>query len=256
VRRSSGLYVPDDIAERFRAQRETAFDNGAALYREVRGDGRLSRLDLIRLSLPLRPRERARGNLGLSFSELIYANRTSFTAKNTFTTEVQVNDTAAEAQALLPPWYFLPGQAPKPQAVRIVARGILSITTGSPTWTFTTRLGSAGSITAVIALGSAATTSGASALTNKIWEFEGDVIVRTLGTTGATATGNGAGLLACPAIFLTPFVAELWGGAAQPGTFSTLDPSITNFVNFNVACGTSSVSNAVQVLQLLVYGLN
>ena len=47
----------------------------------------------------------------------------------------------------------------------------------------------------------------------------------------------------------------LFGNAATPGTVATFDPSIVNYVNVNVTCGTSSVSNAITLLQLLVFGL-
>lgn len=257
----SGLYVPDAIAlgaaERFREQRESAFDNMVANVRGIRGDGILCRRDLARLQTPMRMRESrtARGNLGLSFTELLYANKTSFAAKNTFTTEVAINDTAAEAEAMLPPWYFSPATR-LPGALRFQARGIMGTqNVASQTFTMTIRLGAAASITAVIVLGSAAI-SMTQNLTTKLWELEGDVIIRTLGTTGATGTGNGLGLWSAPAIMLTPFVAELFGGAAQPGTFTTFDPSITNFINYNAACGTSNVANTITLLQLLVSGLN
>jgi hypothetical protein len=261
VKSSSGLYVPDAIAARaaesFRAQRETAFDNMAANFQKIKGDGILSRRDLGRLQTPMRMRasRTARGGLGLSFSELLYANRASFTAKASFTTEIAINDTAIEAQAQLPPWYISPSVR-LPAGLRFVARGIMGTqNVAAQAFTLTCRLGAAASITAVIVLGSPAV-SMTQNLTNKLWEFEGDVIIRTLGTTGATGTGNGLGIWSAPAIMPSPFVAELFGSAAQPGTFTTYDPSITNFVNFNATCGTSNAANTIQLLQLLVQALN
>lgn len=187
--------------------------------------------------------------------ELIYASTAAGTAKNTFTSEVQINDTAGMGvQAHLPPDFWLPN---KPQSVgrgiRIVARGILS-STATPTYTFTVRGGSAGSTSAGILLGSAALTTG-SGVTNQLWEFQGEFILESIGAAGANSTGRGIGLLACGGL-ASPFSYALYGGAASPGTVATLDTSITNYINFNVACSASSASNTITLQQLLVYGLN
>lgn len=187
--------------------------------------------------------------------ELLYASTAPGTAKNTFTTEVQINDTAGMGvQCHLPADFWFPN---KPNSIgrgiRVVARGILS-TTGTPTFTFTVRLGAAGSITAAIALGSAAITTG-SGVTNQAWEFEGDFILEAIGAAGANSTGRGTGQMQGGGL-ASPFNFPLWGGAASPGTVATVDTSITNYVNFNVACSASSASNTVTLQQLLVYGLN
>lgn len=186
-----------------------------------------------------------------TWTEMLYASRASFTAKASFTTEIAINDTAVEAQGKVPADFFLPGQYPK--SLRFVARGILS-STATPTYTYALRLGAAASITAAIELGSAALTTG-SGVTNQLWEFEGDVVIRTLGTTGATATGNGLGLITSPGL-ASPFAYALFGGAASPGTFTTFDPTIANFINFNVACSASAAGNTITLLQLFCFGLN
>lgn len=187
--------------------------------------------------------------------ELLYVNRAAFTAKNTFTTEVSINDTGSTMgdRASIPPNFFDPAYGIG-KSLRIHARGILS-STGTPTYTFTVRLGATGSTTAAIILGTAALTT-ASGITNKGWELEGDITMRTLGAAGANSTMVGAGMLVSPAGLASPFSYEAWGGAAQPGTVATVDTSITNFINFNVACSASSVSNNIQLLELLVFGLN
>lgn len=187
-------------------------------------------------------------------TELIYMNTSPGTAKNTFTTEVQINDTAGMGvQAHLPPDFWLPNQTSLGKAIRVVARGILS-STATPTYTFTLRLGAAGSTTAAIVLGSAALTTG-STVTNQVWEFEGDIILKAIGAAGANSTVQGQGLLTSPGL-ASPFVYALWAGAASPGTVATVDTSITNFFNFNVACSASSASNTITLQQLVVIGLN
>lgn len=186
-------------------------------------------------------------------TELIYASTTPGTAKNTFTSEVQINDTAGmDVQAHLPPDFWLPSQRSEGQGIRVVARGIFS-TTGTPTFTFTIRLGAAGSTSAAVVLGTAAMTTGSS-VSNQIWQMEGDFVVTNIGATGANSAGQGVGLIWGPGFATT--INPAYGGAASPGTVSTLDTSITNYVNFNATCSASSASNSVQLLQLLVFGLN
>ena len=51
-----------------------------------------------------------------------------------------------------------------------------------------------------------------------------------------------------------PYIYPLWGGGATPGTVATVDHSIANYINFNVACSASSASNSITLQQLLVLG--
>ena len=187
--------------------------------------------------------------------ELIYASTSPGTAKNTFTTEVLINDTAGMGvQAHLPADFWLPNKAQSiGRGIRVVARGILS-STATPTFTFTLRLGAAGNITSVIALGSAALTTG-SGVTNQLWEFEGDFILEAIGAAGTNSTIRGVGSIFCGGL-ASPFSFSLYGGAASPGTIATLDTTIANYFNFNVACNTSSVSNTITLQELLIFGLN
>lgn len=185
--------------------------------------------------------------------ELIYQNTNPGTAKNAFTTEALINDVAGMGpQACLPPYFFQPSGSVS-KALLIKAMGILS-TTVSPTFTWTIRLGASGT-SAPIILGSAALTAGAT-VTNKQWYLEGLIYLKTPGAAGANSTLVGGGTLWSTAGLASPFGGELWGGAAQPGTIATVDISITNYISFNAACGTSNASNAIQLLSLSVFGLN
>lgn len=187
-------------------------------------------------------------------TELIYASAAPGTAKASFTTEVAINDTAGMGvQAHLPADFWLPTKHSIGQGIRIVARGILS-STATPNYTFSLRLGTAGNTSAAVVLGSAALTTG-SGVSNQLWEFEGDVILESIGAAGNNSTVRGLGFLTCPGL-ASPFTYGLFAGGAQPGTVATVDTSITNFINFNVACSASSASNSIQLLQLLVFGLN
>ena len=115
------------------------------------------------------------------------------------------------------------------------------------------RGGAAGSTSTAILLGTAALTTG-SGVTNQIWEMQGDVVLTTMGAAGTNSTVRGVGT------FISPGTANkidpAWGGGATPGTVATLDTSITNYINFNIACSASSPSNTVTIQQLLVFGLN
>lgn len=186
-------------------------------------------------------------------TELIYASTSAGTAKNTFTAEVQINDTAGMGvQAHLPPDFWLPNKTQIGRGIRIVARGILS-STGTPTYTFTTRFGAAGNTSSAIVLGSAALTTG-SGVTNTAWAFEGDVILESIGAAGTNSTVRGIGSIEGAGL-ASPFWYVLYGGAASPGTVATVDTTITNYINFNVACSASSASNTITLQQLLVLSL-
>jgi len=185
-------------------------------------------------------------------TELLYASTSAGTAKNTFTTEVQINDTTGMGvQFHLPADFWLPNKAQVGRGIRVVARGIVS-TTASPTMTFTLRSGAAGNTTSAILLGSAALT-GANT-TNSIWEYQGDVVLTSIGAAGTNSTVQGVGSVVSSGF--TTIVNALYGSAASPGTIATLDTSITNYLNFNAACSVSAAGNSITIQQLLVYGLN
>lgn len=185
--------------------------------------------------------------------ECIYASTTPGTAKASFTSEVQINDTAGmDVQAHLPPDFWLPSQRSEGQGIRVVARGILS-STGTPTYTFSVRLGTAGSTSSAIIFGSAALTTG-SGVSNQIFQLEGDFVVTNIGASGANSSGQGVGLVWSSGT--ANKIDPLYGGGTTPGTVATLDTSITNYVNFNVACSASNAANTITLQQLLVFGLN
>lgn len=192
-------------------------------------------------------------NLTGTVTELIYASETTATAQASFTSERSMNDTAGMGERPVLPAYFWTPTYGKAQGIRIVARGILS-STGTPTYTFTIRLGANGSTTAAIILGTAALTTG-SGVTNQYWELQGDVIATAIGTAGANTTVRGMGHIISPGL-ASPFIYAAGGSAASPWSVSTVDASILNYVNVNIACSASSASNTITLQQLLVYGLN
>jgi hypothetical protein len=185
--------------------------------------------------------------------ELIYSSLNAGTAKNTFTSEAQINDTTGMGvQCHLPPDFWLANNGQPGRGIRIVARGILS-STATPTYTFTIRSGAAGNTSSAILLGSAALTTG-SGVSNQFWELQGDVILTSIGAAGTNSTVRGIGYIMSPGLATT--INPVYGGAASPGTVATVDTSISNYINFNVACSASSASNSITLQQLLVFGLN
>ncbi|MEA2538472.1 MAG: hypothetical protein QOF11_2706 [Chloroflexota bacterium] len=185
------------------------------------------------------------------YLDLIYASIAQGTAKASFTSEFKINDTPGMgATPLLLPEFWYPNRDIG-RGLRIVARGILS-STGTPTYTFSCRLGAEGSTSAGIILGSAALVTG-SGVTNQPWEFEGDVILRAFGAAGANSTVQGVGMISSPGL-ASPFAYPLYGAGASPGTVATIDHSIANYINFNVACSASSASNSITLQQLLILG--
>jgi hypothetical protein len=81
------------------------------------------------------------------------------------------------------------------------------------------------------------------------------VVATAIGTAGANSTVRGMGLLTCPGL-ASPFIYAAGGAAATPWTVATVDVSILNYVNVNIACSASSGSNTITLQQLLVFGLN
>ena len=189
-------------------------------------------------------------------AELIYQSTASGTAKNTFTTEVRINDDAGMGpQACLPPYFWQPTSSQsKGRGILIRAAGLLNIT-GTPTFTWSIRTGARDTVaTDNQVLATAAQTVSTNA-TN--WILEGYVMMETVGAFGKNSTVRGQGYVMGNFGASSAFVyVPLFGAAASPGTVATIDISITNYINFNAACNTSSASNGITLHSLSVWGLN
>lgn len=186
--------------------------------------------------------------------ELIYGNTASGTAKNTFTSEALINDTAGMGvQAHLPPDFWLPKPNSIGNGIRIVARGVLGSTL-TPSYTINVRLGASG-VAGPIVLGSAAMVTG-SGVTSQYWELEGDVVLTAVGAAGANSTVRGQGQFRCGGL-ASPFMYGLGASSSlTTPTVATLDTTITNYINVTATCTASNASNTITVQQLLVFGLN
>jgi hypothetical protein len=188
-------------------------------------------------------------------TELIYSSTGAGAAYNTSVTQTLLNaNSTTMVQAHIPPDFWLPTNTSIGRGIRIVARGLISTTTGPPTFTFNVYLGASGATTTQI-LGAPAITTVAS-VTNVYWELQGDFILTAIGKAGTNSSGAGYGTVVSPAGFASPFTYALFGGAAQPGTIANVDTSITNYINVMGTWSASSASNSVTLEQLLVFGLN
>lgn len=195
-------------------------------------------------------------------TELIYSNGAAGTAKNTFTTEFQINDTAAMGPVpVLPPYFFLP-QGGLNKAIKIVARGLTTTTTVAPTWQHFVRFNAGAPAIPPTGpnVGSTPSTASLAALsmTNLLWEYEADMQLVTLGAAGANSTIRGLGNFTAQTnnSVLASLTVPIFGNNASPGTIATFDISATTNITYSVACGTSNAANQVQLLQLFIFGMN
>ena len=193
--------------------------------------------------------------------ELLYVNTSIGATLATFTTEAQLNTAATMfMQPKIPGGFFLQNRA-----IKITAAGTLAaLTATTPTYTFTVRGGPVGpQITGPIMCGSGAiaTISGA---TTSSWLFDAVCVLKTMGA-GPPGTANSTlysyGRIVCNGLSSTANL-EVIGGLTTagtlvaPGTITTFDPTIDNFINFNVACSASNAANTITLKTLQVYGLN
>lgn len=187
--------------------------------------------------------------------ETIYMNTTASTAKASFTSEVTINDVAGMGvQCHIPPDFWPPSPVAVGKAIKVVARGILS-SNATPSYTWTIRLGSAGSTSSAIVLGSAALVTG-SGVTNQPWQLEGDIVLVSQGAAGANSTVRGTGMIISPGL-ASPFMYGLGAGASlTTPTVATVDCSITNFLNVNLTSTASHASNSLTIQSLALYGMN
>lgn len=189
-------------------------------------------------------------------TELLYASTTPSAAKNTFTTEAQLNTTASMGvQAHLPPDFWLPNQNQLGRGIRVVARGLLGTTTSAPNYTFNLRGGAAGNITTNPLLAGTGAVAMAVSLTNAAWEWSCDLMLSAIGAAGANSTLQGQGMFFIGGVSGAPYPVVA-GGTVPTTTVATLDTSITNYLNFNVASSVSNAANTITLNQLLVFGLN
>lgn len=196
--------------------------------------------------------------LGLDM-KMLYASTAPGSAKNTFTTETNLNDSSGMGVPFrFPADFWLPNNNQVARGFKIVARGIVS-STGTPTFTPVFRLGAAAAaITGpIIGTTTAALTTG-SGVSNKGWEAELDVFMKTMAAPGANSTIQGVGRFLSSGfaiIYNELYAASAVASGAAPGNLATIDPTIPNWLCVNALCSASSASNSITLTQLQVYAL-
>ena len=201
-----------------------------------------------------------------SYSNLLYASRTSGTALTSFTTEAsmavgmaELGTTANYINLGLPANYFSQNDGPG-TVVRVEARGVYGDTAAAPTFTFGLRWNSA---TGVLIATSTAITPAVS-LTNAMWHWVVDLICLTTGP-GTTATCRAVGQLemensaiATGTTITTFFGAGSAFGTPTPAALTTagFDSTIPQAIVPTVACGTSNGANTVTLTDIKIFGLN
>jgi len=170
------------------------------------------------------------------------------------TTEASLTTNATIGpQPILPAGFFTARPQGVGQAIRILARGIASTTTGPPTLGIMVRGSTTPNvITGPVWLGTSSTAATTISITNAYWELDGIVTVSTLGSaTNSTIRGFGrmiGGVLA------SPFMVVAGGGQASPWTVASVDLTIPQYLS--VSAVSSSASNSITLEELEVYGIN
>lgn len=188
-------------------------------------------------------------------TEVIFQTVADYTAIASFTTELSLLSGARQPSF---PAGFFDNQNKPGKGIRIFARGVLGVT-GTPTYTFQVRLGSTAGPTFITgtSVGVSAAITTQSGVTNVYWELGMDLICTVPGIGTGNCTLSGAGLVSSPAGFASPFVYPLEPTTPNTATWtSTIDDSVTQYLNLTVTSSASSASNTLTMKQLLVYGLN
>jgi hypothetical protein len=188
-------------------------------------------------------------------SEVIFQTVADYSAIASFTTETSLLSGARQPSF---PAGFFDNQNKPGKGIRIVAKGVLG-TTSTPTYTFQVRLGTTSGITFITgtSVGVSAAITTQSGVTNVYWELAMDIICTVPGIGTGNCTLSGAGLVSSPAGFASPFVYPLEPTTPNTATWtSTIDDSLTQYLNLSVTSSANSASNTLTMKQLIVYGLN
>lgn len=171
-----------------------------------------------------------------------------------------VSATAAEASLLagvnLQPFLtagWMNRQGGQANGFSVFAHGVLS-TTSTPTIIFQLRLGTTSGSTFLsgTSVGVTAAITTAGGVTNKYWQLHAHYVCTTPGIGTNNATLTGAGFVASPGGFASPFTYAVEPTTPDTATWSsTIDASLTQFLNLSVTWSASSASNTITCKQLI-----
>lgn len=162
------------------------------------------------------------------------------------------------AQPTLYAGYFDQGNRAFGKRLRLHAAGVLS-TTGTPTIIFQVRTSTTQGNTQYggTSLGVSAAIPTSSGVTNKWWRLELFIACYTPGQGTGSTTLTSNGYVTCPNGFASPFTYELEPTTPATATWtSTLDNSLTQFLNLSCTWSASSASNTITLKDVSLFEEN
>ncbi len=183
-------------------------------------------------------------------TEALSANSANGTSFATFTSAQYIG--ATTGAAYLPANFFLPATGTG-KSLLVKAHGIIS-TTGTPNFTMAVTANTTqGTYNSSGILATTAATAQGSGETNVPWELE---VIITCATTGGSGTFLADGIWKVYPTGTSLIAARCSSSTANPNTALTLSTESAYYVELAGTWSASSSSNAVQVYNLAVLGLN
>ena len=198
---------------------------------------------------------RCSGTTG-TWTECMWINSADYSAFASSSSEGSLLAGVNDQPYLNPP--LLLNRLGKGRAFSLFAKGVFS-TTSTPTIIFQLRLGttSGSAYLSGTSIGVTAAITTQSGVTNKYWDLRFDFGVYTPGIGSTNCTLSGAGFVASPGGFASPFIYALEPTTPDTATWtSTIDGSLTQYLNLSVTWSASSSSNTITAKQLALLGLN
>lgn len=183
----------------------------------------------------------------LPYSKLLFANhKADYTSLSSFTSDASL----LAGNALQPrvPTGLFDGPDAVGRTLLFRAAGVLG-STGTPTYTFTVRLGTTIAAVSDAAIASSAAITTASGVSTKMWDLELRIVCRTPGQGAGGTTFSVNGFVRSPGGFASPFAYALTQAGGESGTWTVapanFDPVKENYLQLSAACSASSASNVI-----------
>jgi len=140
---------------------------------------------------------------------------------------------------------------------RIEAWGIVACT-GTPTYTFSVRLGTSSTWSASdTSVASSTAITMQSGVSNQHWYLQALLLCTSPGIGTGGLTLQAQGFVHSPGGFAAPYMYALAPSIGSPATWTTtIDGSLPQYIGLSVACSASSASNTITCKRLIISGLN
>lgn len=176
----------------------------------------------------------------------VWTNRSDHTALGSFTSEASLLQGTNQQPWFPAGWFDGPGGVGK--GFEFEATGVLG-STGTPTYTFTVRLGSTVAVITDAALAVSAALTTESGVTNKWWRLFLRAICRTPGQAAGNTTFSVDGYVESPGGLASPFKYPLEPTTPDTATWTVapanFDAKVVNYLQLSVACSASNAANAI-----------